>query len=167
MGSPPPASSLASCWSWPCSPPSAYSGSPPQVSPNRRLRPQVAALLGTADATYSTRQIGYDPRRLAREGLITRVNGEVCYTLPPHGRRVTLFSIRRYARVLRPGFPALYPRIASQASPPHRTALTAVDVATDRLLQEAQLVAEKLRRVHAEHAPTRQLVAPELPTKLA
>jgi hypothetical protein len=56
-------------------------------------------------------------------------------------------------------------RVAGLTTAPHGS--HPADVATDRLLQEAQLVAEKLRRVHAEHAPTRQLVPPELPTKLA
>jgi hypothetical protein len=107
---------------------------------NRRLRPQVAQLLGTA-AAYTSRQMGYDLRRLARKGLIARVDGKLCYTLTPHGRRVALFLTKLYARVLRPGFQALDRRIASQAPPPLRTALAAVDVATDRLLQEARLVA--------------------------
>jgi len=107
---------------------------------NRRLRPQVAQLLGT-DAAYTPRQMGYDLRRLARKGLIQRIDGKLCYTLTPHGRRVALFLTKLYARVLRPGFQALDHRIASQAPPPLRTALAAVDVATDRLLQEARLVA--------------------------
>jgi hypothetical protein len=46
-----------------------------------------------------------------------------------------------YARVLRPGFHAHDCRIASQSPPPLRTALAAVDAATERLLQEARLVA--------------------------
>ncbi len=107
---------------------------------NRRLRPQVAQLLGT-DAAYTPRQMGYDLRRLARKGLIQRMDGKLCYTLTPHGRRVVLILTTLYARVLRPGFQALDHRSASQAPPPLRTALAAVDVATDRLLQEARLVA--------------------------
>ena len=108
---------------------------------NRRLRPQVAQLLGVGDAAYTTRQMGYDLRRLARKGLIARVEGKLCYTLTPQGRRVALFLTKLYVRVLRPGFQALDAHIASQAPPPLRTALTAVDAATERLLQEARLVA--------------------------
>jgi hypothetical protein len=54
---------------------------------------------------------------------------------------VALFLTKLYARVLRPGFQALDARIASHAPPPLRTALAAVDVATDRLLLEARLAA--------------------------
>ena len=107
---------------------------------NRRLRPQVAQLLGT-DAAYTPRQMGYDLRRLARKGLIARVDGKLCYTLTSHGRRVALFLTKLYARVVRPGFQALDRRIASQAPPPLHTALGAVDAATERLLQEARLAA--------------------------
>ena len=108
---------------------------------NRGLRPQVAGLLGVPDTEYTARQMGYDLRRLVRKGLIARVEGKLCYTLTPHGRRVALFLTKLYARVLRPGFQALDHRLASQAPPPLRTALAAVDAATDRLLQEARLAA--------------------------
>ncbi len=108
---------------------------------NRRLRPQVAQLLGVPDAAYTARQLGYDLRRLLRKGLLARVDGKLCYTLTPHGRRVALFLTKLYARVLRPGFQALDGRITSQAPPPLRTALAAVDAATEGLLQEARLAA--------------------------
>jgi hypothetical protein len=114
-------------------------GLTPEGITNRRLRPHVAALLGDPD--YTARQMGYDLRRLARKGLIARVDGRLCYTLTPHGRRVALFLTKLYARVLRPGLQALDRRIASQAPPPLRTALAAVDAATERLLQEARLAA--------------------------
>jgi hypothetical protein len=114
-------------------------GLTPEGITNRRLRPQVAALLGKS--SYTARQMGYDLRRLARKDLIARVDGRLCYTLTPHGRRLALFLAKLYARVLRRGFQALDTRIASQAPPPLRTALAAVDAATDRLLQEARLVA--------------------------
>ena len=116
-------------------------GLAPEGITNRRLRPQVAQLLGVPDAAYTPRQMGYDLRRLARKGLIVRVEGQLCYTLTSHGRRVALFLTKLYARVLRPGLQALDHRIASQAPPPLRTALAAVDAATDRLLQEARLAA--------------------------
>ena len=116
-------------------------GLTPEGITNGRLRPQVAQLLGVPETEYAARKMGYDLRRLARKGLIQRVEGKLCYTLTPHGRRVALFLTKLYGRVLRPGFQALDERIASQAPPPLRTALVAVDVATERLLQEARLVA--------------------------
>jgi hypothetical protein len=116
-------------------------GLTPEGITNRRLRPHVAALLGPPEGEYTARQMGYDLRRLARKGLIARVDRKLCYTLTPHGRRVALFLTKLYARVLRPGFQALDGRIVSQAPPPLRTALVAVDAATERLLQEARLAA--------------------------
>ncbi len=83
----------------------------------------------------------YDLRRLARKGLIRRVEGKLCYTLTPLGRRAALFLTKLYARVLRPGFQALDTRIASQAPPPLRVALLAPDSATDSLLRKARLAA--------------------------
>ena len=38
---------------------------------NAQLRPLVASLLGTS---YTTRQMGYDLRRLRRKGLVTRLD---------------------------------------------------------------------------------------------
>ena len=116
-------------------------GLTPEGITNQRLRPQVAQLLGVPATEYTPRQMGYDLRRLARKGLIARVDGKLCYTLTSHGRRVALFLTKLYARVVRPGFQALDRRIASQAPPPLRTALGAVDAATERLLQEARLAA--------------------------
>jgi hypothetical protein len=108
---------------------------------NRRLRPLVAQLLAVPDAQYSCRQMGYDLRRLARKGFIARVDGTLCYTLTPYGRRTALFLTKVHARVLRPGFQALDPQHASQAPPPLRAALRAVDAATDALFAQARLAA--------------------------
>jgi hypothetical protein len=116
-------------------------GLTPEGITNRRLRPQVAQLLGVAEGEYTPRQMGYDLRRLARKGLLHRVEGQLCYTLTPLGRRAALFLTKLYARVLRPGFQALDRRLTSQAPPPLRRAFAAVDTATDSLLQEARLAA--------------------------
>ena len=105
------------------------------------LRPQGAQLRGVPDTDSTARQMGSDLRRLARTSLIARVDGKLCYPLTPQGRRVALFSTKLSARVLRPGFQALDHRLTSQAPPPLRTALAAVDAATERLLQEARLAA--------------------------
>jgi hypothetical protein len=113
----------------------------PEGLTNRRLRPLVAQLLAVADGQYSARQMGYDLRRLARKGFIARIQGKLCYTLTPYGRRTTLFLTKVYARVLRPGFQALDPQHPSQVPPPLRTALAAVDAATDALVAQANLTA--------------------------
>ncbi|MBI4240228.1 MAG: hypothetical protein HY613_00805 [Candidatus Rokubacteria bacterium] len=119
-------------------------GLTPEGITNRRLRPRVVELLGVPEADYTPRQMGYDLRRLARKGLLQRVEGKLCYTLTPLGRRTALFLTKLYARVLRPGFQALDQRATSQAPPPLRVALTAVDAATDRLLRDARLAAQCL-----------------------
>ena len=55
----------------------------PEGITNGRVRPQVAQLLGVPPAQYTARQMGYDLRRLARKGLLQRVDGKLCYTLTP------------------------------------------------------------------------------------
>jgi hypothetical protein len=108
---------------------------------NRRLRPLVAHLLAVPDPQYTCRQMGYDLRRLARKGFIARVPGKLCYTLTPYGRRTALFLTKVHARVLRPGIQALDPQHVSHAPPRLRTALAAVDAATDALIAQAKLAA--------------------------
>ncbi len=113
----------------------------PEGVTNGRLRPLVAQLLGGADAEYTTRQMGYDLRRLARKGLLRRVPGKLCYSVTPFGRRAALFLTKVHARVLRSGLQALDARVAAHAPPPLRTAFAALDAATDSLIKEARLVA--------------------------
>jgi hypothetical protein len=111
----------------------------PEGLTNRRLRPLVAQLLAGADDGYTARQMGYDLRRLARKGFIARVPGKLCYTLTPYGRRTALFLTKVHARVLRPGVQALDPHAVSVAPPPLRSALDALDAATDALVAHANL----------------------------
>jgi hypothetical protein len=108
---------------------------------NRRLRPLVAQLLAVPDDRYTCRQMGYDLRRLARKGFIARIDGKLCYVLTPYGRRTALFLTKVHARVLRPGLQALDPQHAAHAPPRLRTALAAVDAATDVLIAQAKLAA--------------------------
>jgi hypothetical protein len=108
---------------------------------NRRLRPLVAHLLAVPDDRYTCRQMSYDLRRLARKGFIARVDGTLCYTLTPYGRRTALFLTKVHARVLRPGFQALDPHHRSHTPPRLRTALAAVDAATEALIAQARLAA--------------------------
>ncbi len=113
----------------------------PEGVPTWRLRPLVAQPLGLPDADSTPRHLGYDLRRLARKRLIARVDRELCCMLTPKGRRAARFLTTRYARIFRPGFQALDARITSQAPPPLRAALAAVDQATDAFLREARLAA--------------------------
>jgi hypothetical protein len=113
----------------------------PEGITNGRLRPAVAHLLGVPAEQYTARQMGYDLRRLRRKGLLRPVEGKLCYTLTPFGRRVALFLTKLYARVLRPGLQALDLQITAQVPPPLRTAFTALDAATEALMREARLAA--------------------------
>jgi hypothetical protein len=113
----------------------------PEGITNRRLRPLVAQLLGIPDQQYTARQMGYDLRRLKRKGIIQPVAGKLCYTLTPYGRRVALVLTKVQSRILRPGLQALDLQIVSEAPPPLRVACTALDVAIDSFISEAQLAA--------------------------
>ncbi len=113
----------------------------PEGITNGRVRPQVAQLLGVPPAQYTARQMGYDLRRLARKGLLQRLDGKLCYTLTPFGRRVALFLTKVHGRVLRPGLQALDLQITAQVPPPLRLAFIAFDAATEALLKEARLAA--------------------------
>jgi hypothetical protein len=105
---------------------------------NAQLRPLVASLLGTS---YTTRQMGYDLRRLTRKGLVIRLDHQKRYVLTPYGRRVALFLTKVHARVLRPGLQALDMTFTAQAPPRLRTRFTALDDAIDAHIAEAQLAA--------------------------
>jgi hypothetical protein len=105
---------------------------------NAQLRPLVASLLGTS---YTTRQMGYDLRRLVRKGLIKRLDHQKRYVLTPYGRRVALFLTKVHARVLRPGLQALDLDFSPNAPPRLRTTFTALDRAIDAHISEAHIAA--------------------------
>lgn len=105
---------------------------------NAQLRPLMASLLGTS---YTTRQMGYDLRRLARKGLVKRLDQQKRYVLTPYGRRVALFLTKVHARVLRPGFQALDLSFNAQVPPALRTTFAALDHAIDAHIAEAQIAA--------------------------
>ena len=71
---------------------------------NRQLVERVSALL---DAPYSSRQAGYDLRRLRRKGLIWKIPKKHRYQLTPDGRRIAVLFTKAYGRVIAPGLTAL------------------------------------------------------------
>jgi hypothetical protein len=105
---------------------------------NAQLRPLVASLLGTS---YTTRQMGYDLRRLRRKGLLKRLDHQKRYVLTPYGRRVALFLTKVHARVLRPGLQALDLTFTAQVPPALRTTFAALDRAIDIHIAGAQIAA--------------------------
>lgn len=108
---------------------------------NGGLRPLVAQLLGLGPEEYTTRQMGYDLRRLARKGLIQRVGRHLRYEVTPEGRRIALFLTTLQARVLRPGLQAIDPRLLATTPPPLRTAFLRLDREIDALARKARLAA--------------------------
>jgi hypothetical protein len=105
---------------------------------NRDLRPQGAALLGRALASYSRGAMTYDLRRLRLHGLIERVPRTHRYTLTSFGLRVAFFCSKVYLRILRPGSAAI---VDPPDDLPHplRDALRRLDQAIDQLCAAAQL----------------------------
>jgi hypothetical protein len=104
---------------------------------HRDLRARIAALLGQP---YSAGRLTYDLRRLRLRGLIERRGRSHAYLLTPYGRRVAFFYSTLYLRMLRPHAPAL----VDQPDPlprPLRAAFEQLDVAIDRICQEAALAA--------------------------
>lgn len=105
---------------------------------NRDLRPQVAALRGLDETTYTSGRMTYDLRRLRLKGLIHRIPGTTRYTATTYGLHVALFYTKAYLRILRPGWAALTPD--PDAVPrPLRDALLQVDAEIQKLCDDANL----------------------------
>lgn len=84
---------------------------------NRDLRPQVAALLGLDETTYTAGRMTYDLRRFRLKGLIHRIPGTIRYTATTYGLHVALFYTKAFLRILRPGWAALTPDADAIPSP--------------------------------------------------
>jgi hypothetical protein len=87
---------------------------------NKSLRALMTGLLGTA---YSMNQASYDPGRLARNRLITRIPNRNLYALTPDGLRFAVFCTKVHDRLLRPLIASDQP----QAPPALREALQTID----------------------------------------
>lgn len=104
---------------------------------HRRLRQDVADLLGVDLDGYKASQMTYDLRRLRRKGIIWRVPHTNRYVLTTYGCKVALFFTRLHARVFRPGFAAL--DAEAQIPSALAKALEQVDLEVGRLIDQAQL----------------------------
>jgi hypothetical protein len=95
-----------------------------------------AALLGRDSADYRPAQMTYDLRRLRRKGFICRQSGSTRYELTPYGRHPSLFLVRLYQRVLRPGLaPAVEPPWKVDVPHPLRDKLQELDLVLERMLR--------------------------------
>ena len=97
------------------------------------LRALVEHLLG---APYGQRQMAYDLRRLVRKGLLERIPHTFRYRLTELGRRLVLFCVKLYGRILGRGLARL-----DQAQVPNalRTAWQAFEREIERLIADARL----------------------------
>jgi hypothetical protein len=110
----------------------------PRGFTNAALRTQVAALLGP-DASYGTRQMTYDLRRLRLKGLIARQPNSQRYRLTPLGLHACAFFTKLDARVFRPASAAMHPQ--DPVPRPLRRAFRRLDEAVDELVQNAHFKA--------------------------
>ena len=105
-----------------------------------QLRQHVAALLGRDLADYRPAQMTYDLRRLRRKGFICRQAGSTRYELTPYGRYTSLFLVRLYQRVLRPGLAAaLEPPSKVDVPHPLRDKIQELDAVLEQMLRNAHL----------------------------
>jgi hypothetical protein len=85
--------------------------------------------------------MSYDLRRLRPKGMIWRVPDSHRYLLTPYGRKVALFLTRLHARVFRPMFAALDPKLP--ISSPLAQALAQVEQEVENLIHDTNLAPQK------------------------
>lgn len=105
---------------------------------HRQLRERVAQLLGVDPESYGPGQMTHDLRRLRLHGLIQRIPHTHRYRMTQTGAVAVQFYVRFYARAIRPSLSLKLDHVHSR---PTRTALTQLEHAVARLLQEAHLAA--------------------------
>ena len=111
---------------------------------NQRLRSLVAGLLGV---DYTPNQIGYDLRRLRRQGLITRQPRHQHLTpSTPDGVRFAIFYTKVHDRILRPLLAADYPPAPTELKQAPCEPSTATSTATSP-------TADSLRRHKSDQTP--------------
>ena len=107
---------------------------------NASLRVLVEGFLGHP---YTSRQMTYDLRRLARKGFIAREAGTHRYRLTPEGRRLGMFFAKTYCRIVSPALahldPGLPPEVRSRS--PIAKAWHGLDRALDDLVSQSGIAA--------------------------
>lgn len=107
---------------------------------NASLRTLVAGFLGRP---YSARQMTYDLRRLRRKGFIVRKEGTHQYRLTAHGRRLSMFFSKLYARVITPSLSRLDPDLPDDIASRSELGRTwrAFDKALDEIVGDSAIAA--------------------------
>ena len=110
---------------------------------NRDLREQLAVLTGQEPKHITQGKMTYDLRRLRLHGMIERVPKTHRYRVTDFGFRAALFFTRTHARLYRPGFAEVLPKLPN--APPGdsqlQRQLAKIEAEIDRRVQSAKLVA--------------------------
>ena len=110
---------------------------------NRDLREPLAVLTGQEPHHITQGKMTYDLRRLRLHGMIERVPKTHRYQVTDFGFRAALFFTRTHARLFRPGFAEVLPKLAN--APPGGSQLqkhlAKIDIEIDRMVHHAKLVA--------------------------
>jgi hypothetical protein len=111
----------------------------PEGFTNRTLRRRVAAL-HHPDRTYTASRMSYDLRRLRLNHIIIRVPNTHRYVLTQQGRKIAIFMTKTYARVVRPIFQRLDPKLDGPDDPLRR-AWRDCEHQLDRAIESARIAA--------------------------
>jgi hypothetical protein len=110
---------------------------------NRDLREQLAVLTGQEPKHITQGRMTYDLRRLRLHGMIERVPKTHRYRVTDFGFRAALFFTRTHARLYRPGFAEVLPKLPN--APPGDSQLqkhlAKIEAELDRRMHDAKLVA--------------------------
>jgi hypothetical protein len=110
---------------------------------NRDLREQLAVLTGQQPHHITQGKMTYDLRRLRLHGMIERIPKTHRYRVTDFGFRAALFFTRTHARLYRPGFAEVLPKLPN--APPGESQLqrhlAKIEAEIDRRVQDAKLAA--------------------------
>jgi hypothetical protein len=110
---------------------------------NRDLRDPLAVLTGQDPHPITQGKMTYDLRRLRLHGRIERIPKSHRYRVTDFGFRAALFFTRTHARLYRPGFAEVLPKLPN--APPGTSKLqqhlAKIEAEIDRRVHDAKLVA--------------------------
>jgi len=110
---------------------------------NRDLREPLAVLTGQEPNHITQGKMTYDLRRLRLHGMIERIPKTHRYRVTDFGFRAALFFTRTHARLYRPGFAEVLPKLPN--APPGDSQLqrhlAKIEAEIDRRVHDAKLVA--------------------------
>lgn len=107
---------------------------------NRRLRENLAPLLGEPPADLTQGRMTYHLRRLRLHGMIERIPQSHRYRLTDLGLRTAWFFTRTYSRILRPGLGRILPELSASTGALRRS-FDQLDHAVKAWVADAKLAA--------------------------